>query len=166
LIQAFSGIPRDIPSLLVIAGDGPCRAELDAVARATGCQDRVRILGEREDIPAVLRALDIFVLPSLGEGISNAILEAMATALPVIASRVGGNGELVTDGVNGRLVEARRSDVLAEAIAGYLTDSVLAAAHGAAGRTRVEREFSLERMLASYDELYQRYHPVEAPPRP
>ena len=126
----------------------------------------MRFLGEREDIPVVLRALDVFVLPSLGEGISNAILEAMGTALPVIASRVGGNGELVNDGVNGRLVEARCPDVLADAIAGYLTDPRLAAAHGAAGRARVEREFSLERMLASYDELYQRYHPVEASPTP
>jgi sugar transferase (PEP-CTERM/EpsH1 system associated) len=164
LIRAFARTAGAIPSLLLIAGDGPCRAELEAVARATGCQDRVRILGERGDIPTVLRALDVFVLPSLGEGISNAILEAMATALPVIASRVGGNRELVQDGVTGLLVEARRPDILSEAMLGYLTDSRLAAAHGAAGRARVEREFSLERMLANYDELYERYLPVETRP--
>lgn len=163
LIQAFARTPRDVSSLLVIAGDGPCRPQLHAVARAAGCQDRVRILGERGDIPMVLRALDVFVLPSLGEGISNAILEAMATSLPVIASRVGGNGELVQDGVSGRLVEARRPDILSEAIAGYLIDPRRAAAHGAAGRSRVEREFSLGRMLADYDGLYQRYHPVVTP---
>jgi len=150
----------------VIAGDGPCRAELDAVARAVGCQDRVRLLGEREDVPQVLRALDMFVLPSLGEGISNAILEAMATALPVVASRVGGNGELVKDGENGLLVEARCAASLAAAIGRYLTDPGLAVAHGSAGRARVEREFSLERMLASYDELYRRFVPLEEVARP
>jgi sugar transferase (PEP-CTERM/EpsH1 system associated) len=166
LIQAFARTPRDIPSLLVIAGDGPCRAELDAVARAVGCQDRVRFLGEREDVPQVLRALDMFVLPSLGEGISNAILEAMATALPVVASRVGGNGELVKDGENGLLVEARCAAGLAAAIGRYLTDPGLAVAHGSAGRARVEREFSLERMLASYDELYRRFVPLEEVARP
>jgi sugar transferase (PEP-CTERM/EpsH1 system associated) len=162
LIRAFSRSAQSSKSVLVIAGGGPSRAELEGVTRELGLGDRVRLLGERADIPLVLRALDVFVLPSLGEGISNAILEAMATGLPVIATRVGGNVELVRDGATGCLLEPRNPQVLAEALAAYLGDPARAQAHGAAGRERAVSEFGLERMLAAYAALYRPYVTLEA----
>jgi len=134
-----------------IAGDGPLRETCRRRIAAHGMNGRMSLLGERADIPLVLRALDLFVLPSVGEGISNAILEAMATGLPVVATRVGGNGELVSDGLTGRLIEPRSTAALAQAIRQYLDDPVLGKMHGRAARDRAERDFSLERMLAGYE---------------
>src|SRR5207253_5451719 len=109
LIRAFARADRAQaspgPRALVIAGDGPCRGELEATIAELGLGDSVRVLGERDDIPLVLQALDVFVLSSIGEGISNAILEAMATGLPVIATPVRVNVELVRDGITGCLIE-------------------------------------------------------------
>jgi len=164
LIHAFTRTRRAGTRALVIAGDGPVRRDLERLIGELGVGDRVRLLGEREDVPSILQALDVFVLPSLGEGMSNAILEAMATGLPVIATRVGGNVELVRDGITGRLIEPRRPDVLAEALDAYLGQPALARAHGAAGRARADGEFGLERMLAGYATLYRQYVPLGARP--
>jgi sugar transferase (PEP-CTERM/EpsH1 system associated) len=164
LIQAFARVPQDGPVLLVLVGDGPLRGRLATVVSRLDLQDRIRILGDRDDIPLLLRSFDVFVLPSVGEGVSNALLEAMATGLPVVATQVGGNQELVQDGVTGRLVEARCPEALAAVITAYLKNTELARRHGAAGRARVEREFSLTRMLAAYEELYREYVPLEARP--
>ncbi|MBI2527061.1 MAG: glycosyltransferase [Candidatus Rokubacteria bacterium] len=156
LIRVFTQELGRRAAILVIAGDGPARPQLAELVRTCGAGGRIRLLGERDDIPLVLRALDLFVLPSVGEGISNAILEAMATGLPVVATRVGGNPELVADGRTGWLVEPGSTAALAEAMSGYLDDPALARRHGRAARERVEREFSLERMLAGYADLYRR----------
>jgi glycosyltransferase involved in cell wall biosynthesis len=107
--------------------------------------------------PLILRALDVFVLSSIGEGISNAILEAMAAGLPVIATRVGGNDEQVRDALTGRLIEPRRTEALAVALGAYFGDPELARAHGAAGRERVATDFGLDRMLADYMSLYRKH---------
>jgi glycosyltransferase involved in cell wall biosynthesis len=147
---------------LVIAGDGPSRPQLEAAIADLGLGDSVRLLGERDDIPLILRALDVFVLSSIGEGISNAILEAMATGLPVIATRVGGNTELVRDGLTGCLIEPRRPEALSEALSAYFDDPPRARAHGAAGRARAAEEFGLERMLAAYVGLYGQHATLEA----
>ena len=143
LIRAFAQTPNVGKSALVIAGDGPSRPQLEAVIKELGLGGRVRLLGERDDVPLVLRALDVFVLPSIGEGISNAILEAMATGLAVIATRVGGNVELVREDVTGRLIEPRSPETLAEALTAYLADPVRAREHGAAGRERAARRHRL-----------------------
>ena len=161
LIRAFAQVGNKRRSLLVIAGDGPSRRQLEAMVGELAIGDHVRLLGERDDVPMILRALDIFVLSSIGEGISNAILEAMATGLPVIATRVGGNSELVRDGLTGRLLEPRRPEALSEALVAYLDDPRLAAAHGAAGRERAVGDFGLERMLAGYTALYRQYAALE-----
>jgi sugar transferase (PEP-CTERM/EpsH1 system associated) len=162
LIRAFAQTANQGKSVLVIAGDGPSRRHLLAMVSELALGDRVRLLGERDDVPLILRALDVFVLSSIGEGISNAILEAMATGLPVIATRVGGNIELVRDGLTGRLIEPRRPEPLAEALTAYFDDPVLARAHGAAGRERAAGKFGLERMLAGYTALYRQYTALEA----
>jgi glycosyltransferase involved in cell wall biosynthesis len=156
LIRAFVEGVRDDRAVLVIVGDGPMRGELQRTVAELGAGARVRLAGERDDVPQVLRAFDLFVLPSVGEGISNAILEAMATGLPVVATRVGGNPELVADGVTGRLIERRSPAALSEAIATYLADPALMRRHGEAARERALCEFSLPRMLAGYADLYRR----------
>lgn len=141
---------------LVMVGDGPLRAEAERILEQGGVRDLAWLPGERADIPDVLRGLDLFVLPSFAEGISNTILEAMATALPVVATRVGGNGELIEEGLTGELVPSTDPDAMAGAILGYFRDLRLARRHGKAGRNRVERQFSLVRMVAEYDRLYRR----------
>lgn len=164
LIRAFAQAAPTGSSALVIAGDGPLRPVLEALVNELGLGDRVWLLGERHDIPMILRALDVFVLSSIGEGISNAILEAMATGLPVIATRVGGNSELVQDGRTGCLVEPRHPIALAHAIAAYFDDPGCARAHGTAARERAAHEFGLERMLGRYAALYRRYAALELHP--
>lgn len=151
---------------LVIIGDGPERGEVERILRQAGVQSLVWLAGDRSDVPQLLAGFDLFVLPSRAEGVSNTILEAMATGLPVLATRVGGNPELVDEGVTGRLVPAADSAALAAALLGYLRDPALGRAQGRAGRVQVERQFSLERMLADYDALYTRLlarvHPARA----
>jgi glycosyltransferase involved in cell wall biosynthesis len=141
---------------LVMVGDGALYSEARAMLDAAGVADLAWLPGERNDVPDVLRGLDCFVLPSLGEGISNTILEAMATGLPVIATSVGGNGELVEAGITGELVPAADSHALAQPILAYARDPSAARAAGRSGRARIEREFSLEAMLGRYRALYDR----------
>ncbi len=156
LLEAFGRIAHHPHAQLVIVGDGPRRAALERDRGALGLDGRVLMLGERQDVAGILRALDVFALPSLGEGISNALLEAMASGLPVVATRVGGNPELVDHDVTGMLVSPRSADALAEAFARYLSDPALIRKHGEAGRCRAVRDFSLDRMFESYESLYSR----------
>ncbi|MDV3242520.1 MAG: glycosyltransferase [Methylocaldum sp.] len=118
--------------------------------------------GERSDIADILRGLDIFVLPSRAEGISNTILEAMASGLPVIATEVGGNPELVVNGVTGMLVPKEDPGAMTTALETYLNDPGMITAHGTAGQKRVVESFSLDgmvsRYLALYDELLNTRH--------
>ncbi len=140
---------------LVIAGDGPQRAELEAEIRSAGVEDAVWLAGERGDVPAVMRALDFFALPSKAEGISNTILEAMASGLAVAATAVGGNPELVAAGETGLLVPAADARGMADALLCYASDAALRHRHGAAARRRVEAEFSIDGMVARYMRLYE-----------
>jgi sugar transferase (PEP-CTERM/EpsH1 system associated) len=149
---------------LVITGDGPLRPSVEGILAPAGVSELAWLTGARDDVPEVLRALDVFVLPSLGEGISNTILEAMATGLPVIATDVGGNRELVEDGRTGVLVPAGDVDALAAAIVRY-ADETTARAAGLAARERVLRLFSLDAMVANYASLYQRLLADRAPAR-
>ena len=141
---------------LRIVGEGPERAALEHGAREAGISAAVELPGARDDIPDQLRGMDVFVLPSLNEGISNTLLEAMASGLPVIATRVGGNPELVADGQTGWLVAPRSPTAIAERLARYLDDPALASQHGAEARRRTENQFSIASMLRSYDALYSR----------
>jgi sugar transferase (PEP-CTERM/EpsH1 system associated) len=139
---------------LVIVGDGPVRSQLVQRVRERRLEDLVWLAGARADTPEILSILDVFVLPSLNEGISNTILEAMATSLPVVAARVGGNAELVEDESTGLLCEGSRPATLVAAMQRYLVDPGLARVHGAAGRARVESHFSLESMIRGYVAFY------------
>lgn len=164
LVRAFAGLlPAHPEAMLVIAGDGPFRDDLARATAELRVGDRVRMLGEYRDVPGVLAAADVFTLPSIAEGMSNTLLEAMAAGLPAVATRVGGNPELVEDGVTGRLVPARDPGALREALAAYLDDPHLRAMHGKAGRQRAVECFSLERMCQDYTDLYRRLLPAGSP---
>lgn len=159
LVRAFIRVMELAPlrkqrTRLVIIGDGPLYSEAKALLKGAGLDSLAWMPGERNDIPEILRSLDCFVLPSLAEGISNTILEAMATGLPVIATDVGGNAELVESGRTGDLVPAADVEALAQRILVYARDPERGRAFGQAGRTRVERQFSLETMVRRYQDLY------------
>ncbi|MQM33603.1 MAG: sugar transferase, partial [Candidatus Accumulibacter phosphatis] len=132
------------------------RAQAQAMLEEAGVAELAWLPGQRDDIAEILRGLDCFVLPSLAEGISNTILEAMASGLPVIATDVGGNAELIEAGRSGELVAVSDPQAMAEQIARYAQDAPQARAAGVAGRARVENEFSLQAMSRSYQNLYDR----------
>jgi sugar transferase (PEP-CTERM/EpsH1 system associated) len=142
---------------LVLVGDGPLRAECQAVLAQAGVADLAWLPGERADVPAVMRGLAAFVLPSLAEGISNTVLEAMASGLPVVATAVGGNPELIAAGRTGLLVPADDVDAMAQALLRLAADPAAAQAMGREGRAEVERRFSLETMVAAYRRVYDQY---------
>jgi sugar transferase (PEP-CTERM/EpsH1 system associated) len=159
LVRAFLQALQLAPSKrarlrLVLIGDGALYSDARAMVEAAGASDLAWMPGERQDVPAILRGLDCFVLPSLAEGISNTILEAMASGLPVIATDVGGNSELVDSGRTGEIVPSSDPHALAARILAYVRDPRAARAAGKAGRARVERDFSLEAMLAKYRGIY------------
>ena len=139
---------------IAIVGDGPSRAEVEAALADAGLTEIGWLPGGREDIPEILRTFDVFVLPSLAEGISNTILEAMATALPIVATDVGGNRSLVEDGVNGQVVPSADSDSLGSAIEALVDDSDLRKRRGENSRRYAEEKFSLQAMIERYGRLY------------
>jgi sugar transferase (PEP-CTERM/EpsH1 system associated) len=154
-IRALELAPGLRPRLrLVLVGDGPLRQACAALLAEAGAADLAWLPGERADVPEVMRGLDAFVLPSRAEGISNTILEAMATALPVLATRVGGNAELVEEGRTGLLVPAGDVQAMAQALVTLASAPAAAAALGRAGRERVEQRFSLQAMVGAYQRLY------------
>jgi glycosyltransferase involved in cell wall biosynthesis len=155
LIRALPEIRAAVPGArLVIAGDGPLRARLEAEAARAGVAGAVRFLGHRGDVATVLAALDLFVLPSLWEGLPLALLEAMAMARPVVAARTVGIEETVSDGVEGLLVPSRDAVSLAAAAVRVLRDPDLGRSLGAAGRRRVLERHTLEAVAARVGDVY------------
>ena len=145
-----------------IVGDGPCREQLIAQARDAGVLPQVQFMGHRDDVPAILAAADLFVLPSQSEASPNVIIEAMAAGLPVIASRVGGIPELVTDGATGHLVPPADPNALAAAILDLLEHPDRARAFGQAARARIQQQYSFDKMVAQFESLYRSGSPEPA----
>lgn len=139
---------------LVLAGDGPDRSALEARVAASGIADRIWMTGARDDVAELMADLDLFVLPSLAEGISNTILEAMACGLPVVATRVGGNAELVDEGRTGKLVTSDDAAAMARVLRDYAIDPARVASEGAAARLRAVSHFSIDAMVSKYAEMY------------
>jgi sugar transferase (PEP-CTERM/EpsH1 system associated) len=159
LVRAFIELVVGAPALrkrvrLIIVGDGPARGECLALLAEAGMESLAWLPGERDAVPDLMRTFDVFALPSLGEGISNTILEAMATGLPVVATRVGGNPELVEESVTGALVPVGMHRALAAALRTYVDDTALARRHGANARKRAEEQFSIDAMVAGYLSVY------------
>ena len=156
LLRAFARLRGEFAdTALVLVGDGALRTTLEAQATALGIGDAVCFLGDRDDVCKLLQGFDVFALSSLSEGYSMALLEACASGLPIVATDVGGNREIVVDGRNGRLVPPARDDALAEAFAAMLRDAAGTAAMGCAGRDWALREASIETMAGRYDTLYR-----------
>ena len=157
LIRTFANLTTRHNQLhLVITGDGPLKRELESMANALNCREHVHFLGRRSDVPRIMAGLDVFVLCSHSEGMSNTILEAMSSGLPVIATDVGGNPELVVHGRTGMLVPSDNDDALGAAIESLIVDADLKVSMGRYGRERAAREFSLQAMVRRYEKLYQR----------
>jgi glycosyltransferase involved in cell wall biosynthesis len=140
---------------IVIVGDGPLREELQAQAESLGVADSVRFAGTVADVRPSLAAMDVFVLPSHAEGMSNALMEAMAAARPVVATAVGGNTEVVVDGKTGVLIPPADPTAIADAIAALLRDPARAAGLGAAAREFVTQRFGARARVAELEQLYQ-----------
>lgn len=160
LIRAFGILVRSSEDAarrarLMIVGGGPLLAELQALVKREHLDGQVWMVGERSDVPQLMQGMNVFVLPSLAEGISNTLLEAMASGLPIIATNVGGNPELVVDQLTGLLVPAGDPASLAVALGALFADPAKVAEMGRAGCERVRAEFSLDSMMNAYLSLYE-----------
>jgi len=156
LISAFAGAAWHTPALnLLLVGEGPLRSDIEALVRKMALEERVRFLGRRTDVPAILAAADVFVLSSLWEGNPLSVMEAMAAGKPVIATAVGGVPELVEDGVSGILVPPHEPEVLERAIMRLARDPALRQRMGKAAQKRALERFGVDRMAREYAHLYE-----------
>jgi sugar transferase (PEP-CTERM/EpsH1 system associated) len=159
LIDAFVLLRAMLPEQrdrlrLVLVGDGPLRERLAQKIAGAGLQDCAWLPGPRSDVDVVMRSFSLFALSSIAEGTPVTMLEAMASGLPVVSTAVGGIPDLVADGASGALVPAGDPQRLAEALAAYVLDAERTRRHGAAGRARIEQQYSVAAMLSAYVDLY------------
>jgi len=157
MLQAFARMAQEeAGAALLIAGDGPLRPALERLAHDLGLEKRTRFLGIRRDVPALMNAADAYVMSSAWEGMANVLLEAGATGLPVVATDVGGNREVVIDGENGLLVPPKDPVALAQAMARLMRlPEAERRRLGEAGRAYVKANYSLERVVDQWETLYQ-----------
>lgn len=156
LLAAMPTLLRWHPdAVLLLAGEGPLRAKLAATAEQLGIDAQVRLLGPRDDVPDLLSAANLFVLPSLWEGLPMALLEAMASGLPVVATEVSGSRQVVAPGETGIIVPIRDPVALATAMHQVLADPARARQMGQAGRECAVREHSVERQARAHAALYE-----------
>jgi glycosyltransferase involved in cell wall biosynthesis len=156
LVDAWPAVVRRTGARLILVGEGPDRERLAARAESRGVAAHIRWLGAVDDPSEILRGADAFALPSVAEGMSNSLLEAMATSLPCLASRIGGNIDLLEEGRTGRLLPPHDVDAWSSAIVQVLDDHQLARRLGTAARQRVEAEFALPVVVDRYLGLYRR----------
>jgi glycosyltransferase involved in cell wall biosynthesis len=159
LIRSLREVKNDgLDSIALLVGDGPLRGELEELVRGLALEEEVYFLGSKagEEIPTILAITDIFVLPSLVEGLPTAIIEAMAAGCPVVATAVGGTGELIIDGKTGFLVSSQDEKALAEKMELLLRDYELREKMGLAGVKRAKEQFSIDRMVREYEALYSK----------
>ena len=157
LLEAVARVRQACPGFRVdLVGDGPDRERIEATRTRLGLDAAVTLLGKRSDISALLQKADLFLLASISEGISLTLLEAMAAGLPIVATAVGGNREVVVDGETGFLVPSRQPDAFADAVCRLLKSPELRLQMGAAARRRAESHFDVRTMTSRYQELYLR----------
>jgi len=145
------------PVLAVVAGSGPFESAYREEVRSLGCEDIVRFVGFRQDIPDVIAAADLVVLPSVAEAFGLVVTEALYLGTPVVASRVGGIPEIVEDGIDGLLVPPANSEALTDAIVRLLGDPEKPRLMAGAGRERIREQFSFEKMIRAYEHIYERF---------
>jgi glycosyltransferase involved in cell wall biosynthesis len=156
LLEAWSEVVRRHPANLILVGPGNERRSLADRAKSLGIADRVQFVGAVDDTADYLRAANVFVLPSLAEGMSNSLLEAMSTALPCVVSGIGGNTDLIADGVTGRVVLDPTPSAWSETLRELLEAPGEAQRLGVAARRRIDEEFALDVVVERYVELYRR----------
>jgi glycosyltransferase involved in cell wall biosynthesis len=156
LLEAWAKVVRQSEANLILVGPGNDRQRLIELAASLGIPDRVQFVGAVDSPAEYLRAADIFVLPSVAEGMSNSLLEAMATALPCVVSGIGGNTDLVADGQTGRLVAQPTTEAWSKTILELLDNPSEALRLGSAAHQRIDREFALGVVVDRYLELYRR----------
>ncbi|HMZ01162.1 MAG TPA: glycosyltransferase, partial [Burkholderiaceae bacterium] len=139
---------------LLIAGDGPERAAIEQLVAQLGLGEQARLLGQRSDVPELMAAADVVVLPSLREGLSNVILEGMMSGRAVVGSRVGGTPELIDDGVSGWMFESDNDAALAEVLQRLVTHSSDRERLGAQARAQAVARFGIPAMVLAYEQLY------------
>lgn len=138
----------------LVVGDGPERTRLERTAGELGISDKVHFLGVRDDVPAVLKLMDVLVLSSLSEGSPNVVLEGMASGVPIVGTRVGGVPELVEDGVSGLLVDPGDAPGMSNAVLALLTDPDRARAMGEKGRTRATEDYDINRVIVRIEDVF------------
>jgi glycosyltransferase involved in cell wall biosynthesis len=156
LLEAFAQVARQTPANLILVGPGSDREALRHLAVERGIADHVQFVGAVPDPVEHLRAADLFVLPSLAEGMSNSLLEAMATGLPCVVSEIGGNTDLITDRQTGRLVAGANPDAWAATLIELLSDLERARQLGVRARESIDHDFSLRVVVDRYVDLYRR----------
>lgn len=157
LLQAWHIVHEQLPAAkLILVGSGPLQAQLEQLANALGIRQNVEFAGLQSDVPAQLHRGSIAVLPSRWEGMPNALLEAMASGLACVATRVSGSEDLIQHGVNGLLVESEDYKAMAEALTTLLSAPALAQRYGQVARVTIEQQYALEHIIEMYRELYQR----------
>jgi len=166
LVRAFLNLLQQYPEYqtkvrLILVGDGilmkPAQQLVETFCSENNCDDQfVYFAGKSDQANQYMRLMNVFVLPSLAEGISNTILEAMATALPVIATDVGGNKELIVNNKTGFIIPVDNIDVLTQTMKRYLDNKELVMMHGKAGRKRIEENFSMNTMVSHYEQVYKK----------
>ena len=156
LLDAAAGVLTRFPIRVLLVGDGPETDSLRSQAASLGLEDRVIMPEERRDVPELMSAMDVFVLPSLIEGLPNTVLEAMCAGLPVVATSVGGTPDVVAHGVSGFLVPSNNAAALGEALESLLGDGDLRREMGLSGHRLAQTKFSMERMVREYEALYER----------
>ena len=157
MIEAFALVVKVVPEArLFLVGDGPMRDELQELIASHSLDEKVVITGTRDDIPEILNLFDLFVLTSVSEGTSISLLEAMASGLPSVVTNVGGNPSIIDHGINGLLVEPKEIKNIADAIVSLLRDSSRREQFGQRAMAKVRANYSLEKMIADYEEIYFR----------
>ena len=162
LLQAWQAVVNRVDARLVLIGEGPMRTELATMIERLGLSASVEMPGRSTDIPGVLRQAQIYVQPSFQEGLPNSVLEAMTAGLPIVATRVSGNEDLVRDGVNGLLVPPRQSAELADALIRLIGDAQAAKRMGIASREIIDGKYSSARVIPQLESLYLTPQPSEA----
>ena len=157
LIEAIPMILKEAPHVkFLFVGEGTLRGRLENYAANLGVRKAIHFLGSRPDVNDLINAMDISCLPSLSEGFSNSILESMAIGVPVVATAVGGNTEIIQDGKTGVLVPSRNASALAAKLLALVHDKELRTKLGGAGRQKIHSQFRIEQMAAKYEEFYRK----------
>lgn len=155
LIEGFANFVRDYSnSALLLIGEGECRNQLEILAANLGVKDKVVFLGQRSDVDRILNIVDVIVSSSLSEGMSNALIEASASGIPIIATDVGGNSEIVEDNHTGFIVPSQDSAAIGQALCQYFGNKVRYKDFAKNARLKMEAEFSIARMISGYQNLY------------